>query len=62
MAYRLVGAKPLSKLMLKYCLFDHWQQISVKSYSKLIILIQENAFENVAWKMAAICLVLNVLI
>ena len=27
-----------------------------------VIMIQENAFENVVWKMAAICLGLNVLI
>ena len=54
MACRLAGVKPLSELMLKCCSLDPWEQISVKSYSNLYIFIQENAFEHVVWKMAAI--------
>ena len=54
MACRLVGAKPLSEPMLEYCYLDPWEQTSVKSYRNLNIFIQENACENVVWKMAAI--------
>ena len=57
MAYRLAGTKPLSEPILEYCQLDPCEQISVKSGSKFIyiyIFIQENAFENVVWKMAAI--------
>ena len=34
MACRLFGAKPLSKPMLGYCQLDHWEQTSVKFWSK----------------------------
>ena len=54
MACRLAGAKPLSKLMLEYCSFDPWEQISVKSQSKLYIFVNENAFEIVVRNFAAI--------
>ena len=46
MACRLSGAEPLSEPML--------EQISMKFVSKTSIFIQENAFENVVRKMAAI--------
>ena len=59
MAWRRPGAKPLSEPMLEYYQLDPWKQTSVKSQSKFIYFhsrnfIQENAFENVIWKMAAI--------
>ena len=31
MAFRLVGAKPLSESMLEYGSFEQWEQISVNS-------------------------------
>ena len=34
MACRLFGAEPLSGPMLEYCQLAHWEQISVKFYSK----------------------------
>ena len=39
--------------MLEYCWLDPCEQISVKSLSKFTHFIQENAFENVVWKMTA---------
>ena len=54
MACHLVGAKPLSEPMLAYCQLDPLEQTSAKSESKFIFFIQENAFENVVWKMTAI--------
>ena len=36
MTCRLAGAKPVSEPMLEYCWFDHWEQTSMKSLSKLI--------------------------
>ena len=47
MACRLFGAKPLPEPMMAYCQLDSWEQISVKFERNSIILIQENAFENV---------------
>ena len=54
MACRLAGAKPLSEQMLEYCELDFWEQTPVKSYRNVYIIFQENAFQNVVWKMAAI--------
>ena len=54
LACRLFGAKPLSEPVLEYCEFDPWEQTSVKFYSKFKNFIEENAFENVVCKMAAI--------
>ena len=64
MACRLVGAKPLSEPLLEYCELDHWEQKSVKwtignknqwnLNRNSNIFIQENAFENIVWKMTAI--------
>ena len=48
---RLVGDKPLFKPMLEYCLGKKFQW---NRNPNLYIFIQENAFENVVWKMAAI--------
>ena len=54
MACRLVGAKPLSKPMRGfYCQLDPWE-LQWNFNRNLYIFIQENAFENVVWKMAAI--------
>ena len=51
----LDGAKLLSEPMLEYCWFDPWEQTSVKYLSQnLYFLIQENAFEIVVGKLAAI--------
>ena len=58
-AGRLAGAKPLFESMLAYCQLDTSAQIPVKFESKYINLIQENKFENVVYKMAAICLSFN---
>ena len=55
MACRLVGAKPLSEPMLEYCKYSNLTnklQSNLKRNS--YIFIQENSFENVVWKMAAI--------
>ena len=52
MACRLVGAKQLSETMMVYC-----QLASLETnFSEILIEIffQENAFENVVWKMAVI--------
>ena len=54
MACRLVGAKPWSEPMLIYCKLDPWEQIQWNLNRNSYIFIQENAFENVVWKMAAI--------
>ena len=48
MASCLMGAKPLFEHMLAYCVLDAEEQTFVK------ISTQENAFENVICKMAAI--------
>ena len=52
-AWSLADTNPLSEPMLEYYLMDPWEWTSVKYLSKYI-LIQENAFQNVVWKMAAI--------
>ena len=54
MACRLASAKPLSEPMLEYCWLDPREQTSVKINQNLYISIQENAFENVVRKIAAI--------
>ena len=51
MACHLVSTKPLSRPMLEFCAFNHWEQTTAKN---AYILIQENAFENVVCKTAAI--------
>ena len=51
MACRLEGAKPLSKPVLEYCEVNPWEQ-TFNQISK--IFIQENAFENIVCKTAAI--------
>ena len=52
MACHLAGAKPLSEPMLEYWTLVNKLQWNVDK--NLCIFIQENAFENVVWKMAAI--------
>ena len=47
MAWYLASAKPLSEPMLEYKLQWNFK-------GDLYIFIQENAFENVVWKMSAI--------
>ena len=54
MACRLVGAKPLSEPMLEYCQLDPWDKLQRNFNQNSYIFIQESAFENVVWKMAAI--------
>ena len=54
MARRLVGAKPLSEPLLGYSQLDPKDKIQWNISRNLKIFIQENAFENVIWKMAAI--------
>ena len=54
MACRLVGAKPLSKLMLGYHLLDFWNKLQWVSNQNTTFFIQENAFENVVCEMAAV--------
>ena len=44
MACHLVGAKPLSEPMLKYCQLDPWEQTSGE------ILIEINIFVQEIWK------------
>ena len=51
MACRLIGAKPLSKPMLGYSQLNKLQW-AINQNTK--IFIQENALENVVWKIAAI--------
>ena len=51
----LVGVKPSSEPILEYCWLDPFSYKFQWSLNRnLYILIQWNAFENVAWKMAAI--------
>ena len=41
--------------MLEYCYLDSWEQIYSEILLEILyIFIQENAFENVIWKTAAI--------
>ena len=54
MARRLVGAKPLSELMLKYCKLDPKEQIQWNSNRNSNIVIQENALESVVCEMASV--------
>ena len=53
MAGLLAGAKPLSESMLE-CWFNPWEKLQWSLKRNLNIFIQENTFENVVWKMAAI--------
>ena len=46
----LVGAKPLSELMLDYSYVDTWEHISVNCESKQNNFIQESEFEDVVCK------------
>ena len=61
MACRLAGAKPLSEPMLGNCCLDHRNKFKWTLNRHSYIFIQENAFENVVWEMAANRLGLNVL-
>ena len=54
MAWCFLDAKPLSDPMLTYCELDPLEYISVEFNHNLNIFIQENAFENVVRKLAAI--------
>ena len=54
--FNFIGQKislSLVQIMLRYCLWDSWQQISVKLHQN-IIFIQETAFENLFCKQEAI--------
>ena len=53
MACRLVGVKPLAKLMLEYCLFDLRNKYKWNINQNSYIVIPENVFEKVC-KMLAI--------
>ena len=48
------GNKPLSEPMLEYCQFEPYKKPQWNHKRNLYIFIQENAFENVICKMAAI--------
>ena len=54
MAGRLDGARPLSEPMMEYCWLDPYEQIQWNPSQNSYIFIQENAFQNAIWKMAAI--------
>ena len=54
MASRAADTKSLSEPMPEYCWLDPWEQTSVKSLSKFVCFIQENTFETVVSKLAAI--------
>ena len=54
MAYRLFGAKPLSKPVLGYCQLDPEEQTSMKFYQNTNFVIHEKASENIVCEMAAI--------
>ena len=54
MVCRLVGAKPLPEPMLENCYLDPRNRLQWNVNRNLYIFIQENPFENVVWKMAAI--------
>ena len=54
MAYRLTGTKPLSESKLEYCQMDPRNKPQWNLNQNSYIFIQENAIENVVWKMAAI--------
>ena len=58
MACHLSGIKPLSKPMMDYCQFDHWEQTLVKFQNTIVFFEQ---IENVVCKTAALCLGLHVL-
>ena len=54
MASRLIGAKPFTESMLRFCQFDPWEQTSVKFKSMYEVFIQENTSDNFVCGMAAI--------
>ena len=54
MACRMDGAKPLSEPMLEYCQLDPSKKFQWNLDRNSYTFIQENAFEDVVWKMAAI--------
>ena len=62
MAYPIVGAKPLSEPMLEFVDWTVMNMFQWHLNRNAYIFIQENAFQNVVCKMAAVCLGLNVLI
>ena len=54
MACRLIGAKPLSELMLPYCQLDPAEYITLKLCLNSNVIIHRNALENVLSEMVAI--------
>ena len=54
MICRLFGPKLLYEPILEYCLIYHWEQTSVKSYTKFMHFHSRKNIRNVVWKMAAI--------
>ena len=54
MACRLEGAKPLSEAMMAIVNWTLGNKLQWNPNRNLYIFIQENAFEKVVWKMAAI--------
>ena len=54
MACRLFGANPLSEPTMTYCQLDHKKHILMKCYLKFKSFIQGEAFENIAYEIAAI--------
>ena len=54
MACRLIGAKPLSEPMLEYCYWTGRNKLQWKFNWNSYFIIQENVFEKVVWKIAAI--------
>ena len=54
MACGLLGAKPLIEPMLFFCQLASWEQISEYLNGNSVIFIQENAFQDVVCKLAAI--------
>ena len=54
MAWRLLGAKPLSEPMLTYDRLDVWEKSPGNINRNSNIFIQDNAIKNVVCKMTAI--------
>ena len=61
MACRLVGTKPLSEPMMDNFYLDHMEKTWLYFNQNSYIFIEENAVQNVAWKVTAICVGLNLL-
>ena len=54
MGCRLFGTKPISEPIMTYCQLDPRKIVEWNIIWNSKVFIQENAFENVVWKMAAI--------